>query len=153
MIQTTPYSQRDSRWRYDKLGFSTLTIGGYGCLITALAMMLKTFGYNETPKTVNQKLKANKGFVGALLIWSAVPRIWTRVKFTKFAYSYNNIEVAWYVYVKKIPVIVKVHAPQIGAISHWVLYIGDRMMIDPWDGKGKRTSTYTALRYSLYDKA
>jgi hypothetical protein len=152
MIQTKVFSQRDPKWRYDKLGFSNLTLGGYGCLITSLASMLYYFGYrDETPKTVNAKLKKNKGFVGALLVWSAVERVWPRVKFTKLALQYNNLQVSWYVYGKKIPVIVKVHAPQIGAINHWQLWVGDRTALDPWYGKGIPTSTFKPLRYSLFD--
>ena len=107
---------------------------------------------SETPKTVNTKLKKVNGFVGALLVWGAVQKVWPRVKFIKRSQTYNNIEVAWYVYGKKIPVIVKVYAPQIGALSHWVLYVGDRTMIDPWTGKGIPTSTYQAIGYALYDK-
>lgn len=151
MIQTTPFSQRDPRWKNIKLGFSNLTIGGYGCTITSLAMLLNTCGHKETPKTVNEKLKARKGFVGALLVWGAVEKEWN-VKFVKRSQTYNNIEVAWYVYAKKMPVIVKVYAPQIGAISHWVLYVGDRYMIDPWTGKGLPTKTYKPIGYALYDK-
>jgi hypothetical protein len=151
MINTTVFSQRDPRWRYDKLGFSKLTIGGYGCVITCLAMLLKTFGYDETPRTVNQKLKKVNGFSGALLRWSYAEKVWPRLRFVKRATRYNNIEVAWYVYVKKIPVIVQTYAPKIGASVHWVLYIGDRYMLDPWDGKGKPTQTYSATAYALYN--
>lgn len=153
MINTTTYSQRDPRWANLYLGFSRLKIGSFGCTITCITNLLNSFGYSETPATVNSKLKAVNGFSGALVIWSAVQKVWPKLRFTKRATSYNNIEVAWYVYGKRIPVIVKVYAPQIGALNHWVLYIGDRKMIDPWTGKVVSTSTYKPVAYSLYDRA
>lgn len=152
MIQTTVFSQRDSRWRYKKLGFSNLSIGSYGCTITALTMFLNSQGYYETPATVNDKLKKVNGFQGALVIWSAIPKVWKNIRFIKRARNYNNVEVAWYVYVKRLPVMVEVYAPSIGAVRHWVLYVGDRYMIDPWTGTGKPTSTYQATGYTLLDR-
>ena len=153
MIKTTLYSQRDTRWSAMYLGFSKLRIGSFGCTITSIANMLSAFGYNETPATVNTKLKAVGGFSGALVIWTAVSKVWPKAQFVKRALNFNNVEVAWYVYGKQIPVIVKVHAPQIGALNHWVLYVGDRKMVDPWTGKIVPTSTYGAEAYALYNKA
>lgn len=72
------YSQRDPRWASVLLGYNTsseYTLGMYGCLLTCYAMYLKALGKDETPKTVNDKLKANNGFVsGGLLVWSAIPK-------------------------------------------------------------------------------
>jgi len=53
--------QRDSRWTNLLLGFNNslpYTIGGYGCLITCLSMMI-----GKTPDQVNEILKQNQGFV------------------------------------------------------------------------------------------
>jgi hypothetical protein len=152
MINTRLFSQRDTKWKYDKMGKSGFTIGGYGCTITCLASLLCYFGYDETPKTVNQKLSSNGGYYKntALVVWSAIPKIWGRLKYIKRAYNYNNVEVAWYIYAKKIPVMVEVNAWKIGAARHWCLYLGDRYMLDPWTGKGVSTSTYPQTGYTLY---
>jgi hypothetical protein len=152
IIHTTPFSQRDKRWGENYLGFSRLKIKDYGCTITSLAMFLNSQGYSETPATVNDKLKKVNGFQGALVIWSAIPKVWKNIRFIKRARNYNNIEVAWYVYVKRLPVMVEVYAPSIGAVRHWVLYVGDRYMLDPWTGTGKPTSTYQATGYTLLDR-
>jgi len=154
MITTKTFSQRDPRWKYIKLGTSNLTIGGYGCAITCLAMLLNSFGYDETPETVNQKLIAYKGYVsGNLLNWTVVPRIWPKVKFIYRDYNYQNVKVAFYVYAKNIPVIVGVNGRPIGAYRHYVLYVGDRFCLDPWDGRVKPTKSYTAVNDVLYDRS
>lgn len=155
MIQTQTYSQRDPRWKNRKLGFSrTSTIGSDGCLLTDISNMLPVFGYDDNPAQVNEALKSVKAFSGGLIIWSRVSKAYPNMKFIKLANSYNNSEVAWYVYIKKVPVIVKVNiklnSKQI--LGHWVLFIGDRKMVDPYDGKIKTTSTYPLLKYALYDK-
>lgn len=74
--------QRDGRWGSARLGTSPESIGGYGCAITCLAMVLQAFGLDETPLTVNAKLTQRNGYYqGNLLIWEAVQRIWPSVKF------------------------------------------------------------------------
>ena len=59
-FQLVYYSQQDPKWKQDILGFGTAedTIGYVGCALTAVTMLLNGHGYNETPKTLNQKLKA-----------------------------------------------------------------------------------------------
>jgi hypothetical protein len=154
MIKVQAFSQRDPKWRNNKMGKSGLRIHDYGCTITILASLLCSVGYRETPKTVNRKLTAHRGYYKstALLLWNAVPRIWPKTKFVRRAYNYNNPVVAWYVYIKKMPVMVQVSAAKIGAYRHWVLFIGSRKMMDPWTGKIVSTSTYPATGYALIDR-
>lgn len=148
------YSQRDTRWRDKCLGFSKLKIGSYGCTITALASFISHV-YNErfTPEDINNRLKAVKAFSGALIIWYRVPIAFPKFKYIKRAYNYNNAEVAWYVYLKKTPVMVEVNAASIGAPRHWVLYLGSGKMIDPWYGRIDSTSKYPPTGYALYQTA
>ncbi len=149
----TVLSQRDPRWAKKKLGFSTLTIGGYGCTLTCLTMLINQFSKIQyTPNEVNDKLKKVNAFTGALLIWSRVPIAFPFLKFNKRAYNYNNLEVALYVYVKKTPVMVEVNGAKIGAPKHWVLFIGGGKMNDPWTGKQSSTNTYPLTGYSLFEK-
>lgn len=66
-------------------------------------------------------------------------------------YSYDNTKVAAAIQ-KNGFCLVEVDGAPIGGYRHWVLYIGNQLMIDPWDGKEKATSSYKATGYSLIDK-
>ena len=59
------YNQMDLRWATILLGFNSAlpyNIYNFGCLITCLAMILKYYGKDETPATINEKLKGVEGF-------------------------------------------------------------------------------------------
>ena len=146
----TLYSQRDTRWKDEKLGYGSTTIGNFGCTISALSQLLLINGYSETPSTVNAKLKANAGFVGTnqnLLVWTAIEKAF-KAKHLKRAYSYNNTEVADAIS-KYGGCLVEVDGSRIGAPTHWVLYIGNQKMIDPWTGTEQATSYYPPKGYSI----
>ena len=76
MFKTQNLYQNDEKWKNVRLGNSSETIGGWGCLLTSAAMMLNGIGYNETPETVNEKMKKAGGFQGAFFIPSVLPYIW-----------------------------------------------------------------------------
>jgi hypothetical protein len=76
MFKTQNLYQNDEKWKNTKLGNSSETIGGWGCLMTSVTMMLNGIGYNETPETVNEKMKRAGGFQGAFFIPSVLPYIW-----------------------------------------------------------------------------
>jgi len=57
------YSQSDPRWQFAPLGFSSLTIGADGCLLTALSSLV-----DKTPPQVNTLLRQAQAFSGALII-------------------------------------------------------------------------------------
>jgi SH3-like domain-containing protein len=76
MFKTQNLYQNDEKWKNKKLGNSSETIGGWGCLLTSATMMLNGIGYNETPETVNEKMKKAGGFQGAFFIPSVLPYIW-----------------------------------------------------------------------------
>ena len=76
MLVTKNLYQNDPAWKSASLGHSKETIGGWGCLLTSATMMLNGIGYNETPETVNEKMKASGGFQGAFFIPSVLPYIW-----------------------------------------------------------------------------
>jgi hypothetical protein len=128
----TLYSQRDSRWAKVKLGFGTTqTIGSDGCTITAIGNIL-----GVEPTVVNEKLKAVTGFLGALVIWAKIEEAFPGIKVRR-VWSYDNADV-----LAHTPnVIVEVHGAPIGGVKHWVRYVGNKKLHDPWDGKEKATST------------
>jgi hypothetical protein len=144
------YSQRDSKWKDEKLG--STTIGTHGCLVTALAQLLLINGYDETPKTVKDKLESVGGFVGTnnnLLVWGAIEKVFNAKGYwTNNVYNNDKVIEA----IEKYGgCIVRVDASRIGASEHWVLYVGDGQMIDPWTGVLKSTSYYPATGYSIVE--
>jgi hypothetical protein len=82
MFKTQLLYQNDERWKNTKLGNSSETLGGWGCLVTSVTMILNAIGYNETPETVNEKMKANGGFQGAFFIPSVLPYVWPNSAYT-----------------------------------------------------------------------
>ena len=159
----TVLSQRDYRWANKKLGFSNYTIGTHGCTITSLTnLMNRMLGYNLTPDVVNDKLKTlgeytnynqRGAFLGAYLVWANVPRVYSGLRWIFRDINYNNVRVAWYVYIARVPVMIEVNATKIEAPRHWVLYIGNRQCVDPWTGKIVPTSTYPATGDAVYTRS
>lgn len=141
------YNQRDTRWANEKLGFGQTNIGNFGCTISCVSQILLLNGYNETPSTVNQKLKAVNGYAGTnrnLIIWDklkeAYPNIITNVE---RIYYYSNVKAVEAITANK-GVLVRVDGAKIGAPEHWVTYVGGGKLYDPWNGVERATSYYPA---------
>lgn len=81
MFKTQNLYQNDPKWKDKPLGFSKTGIGSWGCLLTSVTMMLNGMGYNETPETVNEKIKAIGGFQDACFIPSTVPYAFPNVMY------------------------------------------------------------------------
>lgn len=155
MIQ---YSQRDPRWKTDPLGFgdSGTTIGSYGCLLTASAMVLSNYGFIVDPPTLNKKLKDIVGFSGALLIPSALGSV-SPVKINWI--SCSNDPAPLQLIEEKIDdncfVIVEVDAsPRAGFQNHWVtIYRRDGLdkyyISDPWTEKPESETITLQQRYGF----
>jgi len=62
------YSQQDPQWKNSKIGPGPDTIGYIGCALTSLAMYSSSWGFTETPATLNQKLTANGGITSDELL-------------------------------------------------------------------------------------
>jgi len=126
-----------------------VTIGNYGCLITALTCLARL----DDVSKVNDILKANNGFVnengspekGTYLVWNAVSKI-PNLTFKYRYYSYDNDKVKAIIE-KNGGCIIEVDGTPIGGYKHWLLYIGNKQLLDPWDGKIKSTSSYTPLSF------
>lgn len=129
----TRLSQRDSRWGNQYLGFSNLFIKDYGCTITCIAMILGT-----TPDVVNQRLKAVNGFSGSLVIWAKIEEAFSGIKI-KRVWSYDNNDVK----ANTPNVLVEVPAYPIGGTGkHWVVYLGNQRLNDPWTGMERSTGDF-----------
>jgi len=146
MINTRIYSQRDIRWSWQKFGFGNGRFYSYGCTVTALTSLLFVAGYDLTPPQVAEKLRGVKAFIGDLLYWGRVEKAFPKVRFQWRFYRYDNAEVKDLVK-KGIPVLVEV---LFKGSRHWVLFIGDQKMIDPWTGKVESTSKYPLIGYAVF---
>lgn len=146
-----PLSQRDSRWANTLLGDSnTSTIGGYGCTITCITVMYNAYaGTNLTPADVNSRMKDEGAFQNDLVLWDKVGKALPGLKFEWRGYNYENDKVA-----ANLPCLVQVDFD--GRIAtpndkHWVLYIGNKRMVDPWTGHEIDTSKYPiATGYAIF---
>lgn len=129
----TRLSQRDNKWGNLYLGFSNTYIKDYGCTITCIAMIIGT-----TPDVVNARLKAVNGFSGNLVIWSSIEAAFPGIK-VKRVWAYDNNDVK----ANAPNVLVEVPAYPIGGTGrHWVVYIGNQRLNDPWTGLERPTSDF-----------
>ena len=145
-LDIAPLSQVDDRWRYEKLGTSNSTIGGYGCLITSVSMMLKYFGFDTDPSRLNKLLIANGGYhEGNLFVWNSLKVFYPPVTFG-YRYDYAALDKIDEQLAAGRPAIIQVDfVPSTSAIDeHWVLVVGkqgsDYIINDPRDGKQHKFS-------------
>ena len=141
-FQLVYHSQQDPQWKNDILGFGDPgdTIGFVGCALTSVAMLLSGHGYNETPKTLNEKLKNVQGFVSAGIRWSEVNRIHPNVTLKSYipcATSDAPLAQIDASIAAGQPVIVMVDSsPVAGLQTHWVVVYArkgsDYLMLDPY---------------------
>ena len=94
MFKTQNLYQNDEKWKNTKLGNSSETIGGWGCLLTSATMMLNGIGYNETPESVNEKMKRAGGFQGAFFIPSVLPYVWPNCAYRDMQPCEGNAPIA-----------------------------------------------------------
>lgn len=127
-------NQRDPRWANIPVGFGIQTISQIGCTISVIGDIL-----GITPDVVNERLKAVNGFAnGNLVIWAKIAEAFPGIAVRR-VWSYNNDDVK-----ANVPnVIVEVPAAPIGGRgSHWVNYIGNHQLKDPWTGSIRATSDF-----------
>lgn len=160
MFKTQNLYQNDEKWKSTKLGNSNETIGGWGCLLTSVTMMLNGIGYSETPETVNEKMKKAGGFQGALFIPGYLPYVWPNCAYRdmqpceNFPAPIAQIDAA--VAAGK-PVILQVDwNKQAGIQTHFVLVKekkgNDYILYDPYkyggDGPDKEVLLTTRYKYN-----
>jgi GH25 family lysozyme M1 (1,4-beta-N-acetylmuramidase) len=157
LINVPVFSQKDARWANDKLGTSAVTIGGYGCLVTATAMVCKYFGKDTDPGKLNKALIAVNGYEsGNLMRWNSITDIYPDVAtdWTKFITSPSNADIDKCLEAK-LPVIVQVDFIPATPIldQHWVVIVGkdagDYRIIDPIDGTTTYLSRYPGKVYKM----
>ncbi len=146
------FSQNDPRWKNATLG--TLgTIGAYGCLENDATMVADYYGANETPLTLNDKMKANGGYSGGnLFVWGVFAKLFG----LKYSGQFQSSALLTKAHMDQIrsaldkgfPVFLQIDTvPSTSSLDeHWILavdYEGDDFLIqDPWDGATKRITSW-----------
>lgn len=141
-------SQRDPKWSGLTLGESSKTIGRAGCTITCLGMK-----YGITPDVINELLKQNDAFYPEnpndpfspekdLVWWTKLP---TALPGVTFITRYTNYDRS--IVMQNLPCIVEVNGAPIGGVRHWVLYVSENTLYDPWDGQEKPIGTYQPISF------
>jgi hypothetical protein len=160
MFKTQNLYQNDDKWKNTNLGNSSETIGGWGCLLTSVTMMLNGIGYNETPETVNDKMKKAGGFQGAFFIPSVLPYVWPNCAYRDMQPCENSpapIQQIDAAVVAGKPVILQVDwNKQAGIQTHFVLVKekkgNDYVLYDPYkytgDGPDKEVLLTTRYKYN-----
>ncbi|HET9908454.1 MAG TPA: hypothetical protein VFQ23_17525 [Anaerolineales bacterium] len=159
MFKTQNLYQNDEKWKNTKLGNSSETIGGWGCLLTSVTMMLNGIGYNETPESVNQKMKGAGGFQGAFFIPSVLPYVWPNCAYRDMQPCEGSVPVSMIdsAVAAGKPVILQVDwNKQAGIQTHFVLVKekkgNDYVIYDPYkyggDGPDKEVLLTSRYKYN-----
>jgi flagellar biosynthesis chaperone FliJ len=145
-------SQRDPKWGEVTIGHSTSKIKDYGCTLVCLAILAGT-----TPDVVNAFLTAVGGFSVDRIIWKKLNETKLGLTFPDMGrqYVYNDVAVREAIE-KNGGCLVEVDYDGVVATPsdrHWVLYIGNHQLIDPWTGTIKPTSSYPLVKgYAIIEK-
>lgn len=137
-----PYSQRDPQWSNDKMGLTKSTLGQKGCLTTCFAMIMEL-----SPKTVNIRFGEKGVYQHDLIIWKKVPEA-LNLKLIEIPTNFDNARASEAI---KNYGFCLVEVDFDGIISsqadnHWVLYVGNQLCFDPWDGGIKPTNSYPRVK-------
>lgn len=128
--------QQDPNLKNIPLGDGSTTIGASGCTVSAIGDAI-----NVTADIVNKFLQMIGGFQGALVIWAKIAVAFPGITAYRY-WTYNNDDVLAQL-AKGNRVIVEVPAAPIGGTgSHWVEYIGNGQLKDPWTGHIRPTSDF-----------
>ena len=151
------YSQQDPQWKNSKIGPGPDTIGYIGCALTSLAMYASSWGFTETPATLNQKLTANGGITSdELLVWGAISKLYPQIQSTGLTICTNTDAPISQINASLAagqPVIVEVdYSPDAGLQTHWVLLYAqqgnDYLIQDPFPFPPETTPVTLMTRFS-----
>ncbi len=150
------YSQQDPLWKNNKIAHGPDTIGYVGCALTSLAMYSSSWGFTETPATLNLKLNSNGGYVDEAIVWGAITRFHPQIKCTGLTLCMNTEAPLAQIDASLAagqPMIVEVdYSPEAGLQTHWVLLYAkqgnDYLIQDPWPVPPETQQVTLLPRYS-----
>ncbi len=166
MFKTDALYQNDPKWKNVKLGNqNSETIGSWGCLMTSMTMVANGYGFDETPETINAKMKSAGGFQGALIIPAVLPSICSGLVYKGYQPCEDSpapipqIDAA---IAADKPVIAQVDwSPKSGLQTHWIVLYDkdgdDYYMKDPYrysgDAPDKKIKVLSRYKHSGKDIA
>lgn len=171
------FSQRDDRWKSEKLNSCLLTLGTSGCLVSILAALCKFFGKDTNPSKLNKDLVEKGGFnkdgdytffgKNGITQPLGISLIYPDIIPTLYVETPNNVTVKQFAEIeaqlnKGFPVLLQVdYIPATSKLDqHWVLLIskenGNWMVYDPWYGDIASLTRYgkpaeTIYKYIFYE--
>lgn len=174
-LDYTHFKQMDSPWgnhKYDEYIDTVIVqqsgkrdtvyykIRRKGCAVTAMAMVLKAFGVDADPGSLNKWMNENKGFDVYSVVWESVDRYPgnNKVEYnTMVGKGYrkgekNQLGEMDAFLVKGLPVLAEVFNPSTNS-QHWVLVTGKRggqyKIFDP-GGYANRNTLEEAYKNTVY---
>lgn len=133
------YSQRDERWAYKTIGYSSETIYDVGCLISDVAMMFTFYGDRKTPNDIASNASYFFSSTAYMLNPWPAPSGKSAIALTSMSEVNNELS-------NGRPVIVHLN---LGGDGHFIVLKkqdGDGyIMHDPWFGYDKKFSDYYSL--------
>lgn len=151
LLQMPLWSQKDPRWANERMGYTYLTMGQEGCLVTNVASYMSFFGIDTDPLRYNQLLTARYGYLydevkkqyTNRMYWKMPEKLWPG-KVAMAEYSWFNNGVGWEPFAEKMiqsgrPVLAQVDMIPGGPMNqHWVILLGKINNLwycsDPWYG-------------------
>ncbi len=123
------YNQRDKEWGTYKLGESNLTVAGYGCLVSSVAMIGTYHGYSVKPKDIAVETSPFLGDTAYLLFGSSkYPLKINGFSFHRVAYGSGYLDSQ----LEKGPVIAGLYSGPAHFIVIKEKKDGEYIMKDPW---------------------
>lgn len=126
-MATTSLAQNDPRWENTVLGFgqSDQTIGKFGCLLTSMAIIGNYYGGNETPASLNEKMKAQKAFQGPWVKAFKINKAFPNVNYQKHITTNNQPapmdEIDAALQAGSLVAVNVDYSPAAGVQGHWVV--------------------------------
>jgi hypothetical protein len=147
LISVPQFLQGDPRWRGDPLGGTSGTLGTEGCAVASASMVLRHYGMDVDPKSLNRFLTEHDGYEArAWLRWESAAEFTPGlvVKAYEDLPSFLRIDRNL---VRGNPVIVRLRRPD--GITHFVVIVGKRgldyLIRDPAGSGGGRVYPFREL--------
>ena len=169
LLKVQLWSQHDSRWGNDRMGYTYITLGQQGCLVTGVAIYLDYLGIDIDPKRYNKRLSTEGGYESYKkdgktihtnnMYWKYPGVLYPQIQreLTDYTWYWNGI--GWEAQARKIlaskrPVLGLVDFYAGGELNqHWVLSVGERngswWAVDPETGTLINLSKYGNTVYRV----
>ncbi len=122
--------QRDPLWNTVSIGESGLSLGRYGCTITAICMIHSKF-FNKGSIMPFEAAKQWSFTKQGLIEWTK--SVFPNMKFVHRGYTYDEKDISTYALQRSLGVIVEVDNSHWCAVWQWIPLAGP-ILFDPWDG-------------------